>query len=481
MTSDPKNTSTDAVSQTYTRWNLPDVASSVLLSSAEKEARERQHQRFKKPKKTGPVDVSAGESIEVVETLEDTVKPITADQLQAITEAAEKEGYGVGYEKGNECGYEEGEKNGYSAGLEKANEKINERCERLDRIIEALLIPLESERQQLEILMVDMIRQLTEAVVMREINSDSSQVTKLVDDALSAIPTGSDKFSLYLNAQDIALVKAHLSDQHMDKKFNYYSDDNLLPGGCRLETKNSTVTNTVEQHLSKVIDDFIHKRTVASEEQIQEVKKALDDSLPPDQPAVGNADEMLTESSKESADETSTASKLKSKAGVGLIDEPKVELEDQLEDESTREDDKALTQSDSNSPSNALSDPQPNLQADRQSNSESISESNPQTNSRSSEENKVISDFSENNAAKLADSTSSINLTNIGDEAVTTTADPLSGQEHQQALKKTTEPMSALESAQQKRDAQKPQEKNINSDSESHKDSHISGDNDARI
>ena len=477
MTSDPKNTSTDAASQTYTRWNLPDVTSSVLLSSAEKEARERQHQRFKKPKKTGPVDVAAGESIEVVETLEDTVKPITADQLQAITDAAEKEGYDVGYEKGNECGYEEGEKNGYSAGLEKANEKINERCERLDRIIEALLIPLESERQQLEILMVDMIRQLTEAVVMREINSDSSQVTKLVDDALSAIPTGSDKFSLYLNAQDIALVKAHLSDQHMDKKFNYYSDDNLLPGGCRLETKNSTVTNTVEQHLNKVIDDFIHKRTVASEEKIQEVKKALDDSLPPDQPAVGNTDKMLTESS--------TASKLKSKAGVELIDEPKVELEGQPEDESTREDDKALTQSDFSSPSNALSDPQPNLQADRQSISESISESNPQINSRSNEETKVISDFSENNAAKLADSTSSINLTNIGDEAVTTTADPLSGQEHQQALKKTTEPMSALESAQQKRDAQKPQEKNINSDSESHKDSHkdshIPGDNDARI
>jgi flagellar assembly protein FliH len=423
MTSDPTKTPTDGTDQNYTSWNLPNVTSSIVLSSAEKEARERKDQRFKTPKKTGPVDAAAGESIEVVETPEETFKPITADQLQAITDAAEKEGYDAGYEKGSERGYEEGEKSGYSAGLGKADDKVTERCERLDRVIEALLMPLETERKQLEILMVDMICQLTEAVVMREIDSDSSQVIKLVDDALNAIPAGSDKFSLYLNEQDIALVKSHLNDQQIDKKFNYYTDENLLPGGCRLETKNSTVSNTVEQRLKKVIDDFTHKRIAASDEQIEEVKKALDESSP-------------TNVSKRAVD--------------GAVE-------------------------------NTSPNSETNIESDSEYDSEHKSEPSSQLSLEPTLEKKPPSDPSQNHAGELAESTLTNSSTKIDDEATIKKADSSQGQEHQQEPKKTTESMSPLESAQQKRDEQIPQENAKDNKSESHKDSGQKGKNDAPI
>ena len=261
----------------YQPWSLPPVTSDRVLSSAEKEANERKKQRFRKNKnvkKTGPVDQAAGESIEVVETIEETCKPLTADQLREITEAAEKEGFDAGHKKGLELGEKEGLEKGYQAGLENAEQKIVERCERVEHIIEALLIPLQSERKKLEKIIVDMICQLTQAVVMRELTIDSSQITQLVDEAINAVPTGSDKFSLYLNPQDIALVESHLNEQS-EKQFNYYTDDELLPGGCRLETKNTVVSHTVEQRLTKVIDDFSHKRAVASDEKILEVKKEL--------------------------------------------------------------------------------------------------------------------------------------------------------------------------------------------------------------
>jgi len=427
MTSDPTKTPTDGTDQNYTSWSLPNVTSSIVLSSAEKEARERKDQRFKTPKKTGPVDAAAGESIEVVETPEETFKPITADQLQAITDAAEKEGYDAGYVKGSERGYEEGEKSGYSAGLETADDKVTERCKRLDRVIEALLMPLETERKQLEILMVDMICQLTEAVVMREIDSDSSQVIKLVDDALNAIPAGSDKFSLYLNEQDIALVKSHLNDQQIDKKFNYHTDENLLPGGCRLETKNSTVSNTVEQRLKKVIDDFTHKRIAASDEQIEEVKKALDESSP-------------TNDSKKAVDG-------------------------------------AVENTSPNSETNIESDSEHNSEH----NSEHKSEPSSQLSPESTLEKKPLSDPSQNHAGELAESTLTNSSTKIDDEATIKKADSSQGEEHQQEPKKTTESMSPLESAQQKRDEQIPQENAKDNKSESHKDSDQQGNNDAPI
>lgn len=278
---DEKKDATQVTDQDYSSWVLPDVTSTTLFSSAEKEERERKDQRFrksKKPKKTGPVDEAAGESIEIVETIDETFKPLTAEQLQEITEAAEKEGYDAGYEKGIEAGEVAGEERGYKTGLEKADKKVIERCERVEHIIEALLIPLQTERKKLETLMVDMICQLTEAVVLRELALDSSQIIKLVDEALNAVPTGSDKFTLYLNEQDIELVKSHVDDQS-DKQCNYYVDENLLPGGCRLETKNSLVSNSVEQRLSKVIDDFSNKRIAGNEESIEEAKEKLEQTV----------------------------------------------------------------------------------------------------------------------------------------------------------------------------------------------------------
>jgi flagellar assembly protein FliH len=338
MTLDPTETPTKATDQDYTSWNLPDVTSTVVLSSAEKEARERKDRRFRKPKKTGPVDTAAGESIEIVETIEETFKPLTAEQLQAITEAAKKEGYDAGYEKGIETGCVEGEKRGLATGLENGDIKVAERVERVERVIEALLIPLQTERKKLEVLMVDMICQLTEAVVLREIEIDSSQVIKLVDDALSAVPTGSDKFSLYLAEQDIALVESHLNDQS-DKQFKYYSDESILPGGCRLETKNSTVSNTVEQRLKKVIDDFTHKRIAASDDQIEVAKKILDESVP------HNTIEDVVENS-------ASKSELKSMPNVDQGSEPYSETQSELSSEpNTRitDEDNAANRSSKNS------------------------------------------------------------------------------------------------------------------------------------
>ena len=434
MTSDPKIKPKDATGQNYTSWSLPEISSSVLLSSAEKEARERKDQRFKKPKKTGPVDEAAGESIEIVETIDETYKPITAEQLQAITEAAEKEGYEAGYEKGIEAGEIEGDKRGYTTGLDKADKKIVERCERIERVIEALLIPLDTERKKLETLIVDMICQLTEAVVLREIEIDSSQVIKLVDDALNAIPTGNEKFSLFLNEHDIALVESHLNDHQADKKFNYYVDEHLLPGGCRLETKNSTVSNTVEQRLKKVIDDFINKRIVANDEQIEVVKKALDEV----------SENNLNEDAAEN---------------VSSNNEPDAELDLEVQAEVSSASNSEADLKDSSSDSSA------NLKKDI--NEEINKPSNVESNSRPDE-----SPANENNLteASLANNPSNFNDNNA-----------INKDAPEQEQKKKTESMSPLESEKQKRDGQNSQQASLDTNKIIDNNSHQEGKNDAPI
>jgi flagellar assembly protein FliH len=255
-------------------WSLPDVSNSRLIPSAEKEARERQQKqqqeaKNKSEKQTQPVNEKAGEKIESVEQ---TLNPITAEQLQKITQDAEKEGYQAGYDKGTEEGRQHGNDAGYAEGLLKAQEAVKDQCERLQHIADALMIPLQNEQKQLERLMLDMVCMMAKAVVHRELQMDSSHIIKLVESALSAIPPSTEKFALYLNGDDVDIIQQHLGT--IDKQITYHIDDQLLPGGCRLETKQTVVDYSVEQRLKTVIEGFLHQQFTSADSDAKPLNNA---------------------------------------------------------------------------------------------------------------------------------------------------------------------------------------------------------------
>lgn len=253
-------------------WSLPDVSSEKLIPSAEKEARDRKKQLEESAQEhVEPVNTEAGELIE--ESIE-AVQPLTVEQLQEITENAEKEGYQAGYDKGLKAGKQEGKTVGEKAALLETKAHVAKQCENLQHIVDALMIPIQTEQRELQGIMLDMVCQLAKAVVKRELLIDSSQITSLIDVALRSVPTGVDKFTLIVNRQDLALIQQHLkeSPQTIDKHFTFHVDDNLLPGGCRLESQQTTVDCTVEQRLQEIIDGFLHKQFVAADNNTVESK-----------------------------------------------------------------------------------------------------------------------------------------------------------------------------------------------------------------
>ena len=194
------------------------------------------------------------ESIETIEVDSDTIQPITAEQLDEISQQAEKEGYDIGFEKG----IEEGKKKGYEQGLAEGKKAINEQADRLKYISEALLTPLENEQKIIQEQLVNYVCELTKAIVQRELMTDSSMIVAVVEKAMNLLPANEQALQLYMNSQDIDLVKQSLSD--LPETLNYQIDDNLLPGGCRLENKNSRIDLSVERRLEKILDDFIKQR-----------------------------------------------------------------------------------------------------------------------------------------------------------------------------------------------------------------------------
>lgn len=250
--------------QDYKTWVLPPIHGERdrVLPSAEREAREQAESQRKRQ----------GERVEDVDYT-GTGSGMSADEMQRIVDAAEKEGreqgYQAGFEQGQAEGYEAGEKQGW----EEMRQKLAAEQQRFQHLVQSLLDPLEAQDDALEKLLLDTICTLTKSLVQRELLTDSSQVLEQVRAAVAALPAGAGNLRLFLNPDDLVLVEAYAEERELDWQFR--GDETLLPGGCRVETETSQVDFSVEHRLKQQLEAFVNRQLVNDE---REDESALDES-----------------------------------------------------------------------------------------------------------------------------------------------------------------------------------------------------------
>ncbi len=221
-------------------WPLPEFGENAsVVASAEKEARDQRGGR---------------EYVEEVESESEDLQPLTADMLEEITKAAEQDGYQSGFTKGEKHGYEAG----YNAGLKAAEEQIQGEMARVSQISEALVEPLEQQEEALETIILDMVTALTRTIIKRELQLDSGDMVRLVNDAIAALPQGRDQVKLYVNPDDLAVLETYAEAQQ--KPWKFMADTDLIPGGVRIETQESLVDFSVESRMQTVFEQFAQRQ-----------------------------------------------------------------------------------------------------------------------------------------------------------------------------------------------------------------------------
>lgn len=237
-------------------WALPPVNDNGrVLSSAEKEAKERRSALLK----------SSKESIETIEVPSAPKKSgMTAEQMQAIFDAAEKDGFTQGHQQGFAKGNAEGYEAGRQQGLMEMRSQLVAEQQRFQKLAQALLDPVSEQDDDLEQLLLDVICHLTQSVVQRELLTDSSHILDLVRQAVDALPVGSKHIRISLNPDDLASVEAYAAEQQLEWKF--FGDTSLQPGGCRIETQESRIDFSVSSRLKTVLEQFVTKQLSASDD-----------------------------------------------------------------------------------------------------------------------------------------------------------------------------------------------------------------------
>ncbi len=242
-------------------WRLPDVGDATkVLPSAEKEQKDRVARSDE-----------IIEEVDLEESLE--LSPITAEELQAITEAAEKEGFIQGEKAGFEQGQKEGHEQGYQAGLEKAEQEsrpvFEQQVAQLLQVAEALIDPISHQQQQLETTLLDYVTSLTRQLVERELLQDSSHILGVVKQAITALPVGSSHTTVCLNPDDLAVIETFSEENNKDWKFR--GDPQILPGGCRIQTDESLVDFTIESKLQAMFGQFLDRQLTSSSDESEDL------------------------------------------------------------------------------------------------------------------------------------------------------------------------------------------------------------------
>lgn len=236
-------------------WLMPPVADTgSVVSGAQKEARDRRERMLKQGKET----------IENVEIAPQAKTGMTAHEMQEIFDAAEKDGF----DQGHQAGFEKGQADGYEAGrqqgLMEMKSKLVAEQQRFQQLTEALLDPLKAQDDDIENMLLDVICSLTQSVIQRELALDSSHILELVKTAVDALPVGSKNIRVSLNPDDLAEVEAYAEEQQLDWKF--FGDNQLLPGGCKIETPESRVDFSVSLRLQTVLEQFLTKQLANGED-----------------------------------------------------------------------------------------------------------------------------------------------------------------------------------------------------------------------
>lgn len=181
---------------------------------------------------------------------EPEVKPFTIEELEQIREEAYNDGFATG------------ERDGFHSGQLKAQQEARARLEeqvaRLESVMSHLMEPIRGQDGQIEDMLVDLVETMVRQVVQRELSTDSSHIRQVLNGALKALPMGADQIRIYLNPADFETVRA-IRERH-EESWRLLEDDQLLPGGCRVEAEHSLVDASRETRLAQVIEQLHEQR-----------------------------------------------------------------------------------------------------------------------------------------------------------------------------------------------------------------------------
>ena len=197
-------------------------------------------------------------------------EPLTAEQIEEIRQAAfeegfnqgKEEGFSKGYEEGKAQGHQEGAKSGHEEGLAKGLADGQTQIENLSSqwqvLIEQLHHPLSVVEKNVESQLLELVVQLTEAVVLQEAKTNPDILLEAIATGVKSLPSQESQTQILLHPQDIKMVEAQFGDEQLQEQgWRLLAAPQLEPGSCQIENSTSNIDFRVKTRLKQVLESFL--------------------------------------------------------------------------------------------------------------------------------------------------------------------------------------------------------------------------------
>jgi len=207
---------------------------------------------------------------------EEEIKPPTLQEIEAIRQSAQDEGYAegkqAGFEEGKAQGIEQGlgegreagHAEGFQQGLDEAKVHIDEQSEIWQSLTNSLHDPLsqvtDESRQQLAQLAVALAR----TVIRHEVQTNEHIIVQALAEGIKALPVNEKEYQIHMHPDDITLVQAHFGAETLaQKNWQLVESPGLSRGGCDIVTTANAVDNSIERRTREVLDRFLTEQGLA--------------------------------------------------------------------------------------------------------------------------------------------------------------------------------------------------------------------------
>ncbi|WP_057830881.1 flagellar assembly protein FliH [Colwellia sp. TT2012] len=235
-------------------WPLPNIQGQV--SSADKN-------------KTNAFGKKSHWVYESPESEEAEPQPLTAQEIDDIRIAASEEGFNQGKEEGFTKGFEEGKAKGLAEGtkqgivegteqgLAQGKEQIEQQSDRWQKLIEQLHLPLANVEKNVEEQLLNLVLQLTEAVVLHEAKTNPDILMTAITTGIKSLPSSDAQTQICLNPNDISLVEAQFGAEHIaEQGWRLLPAPQLPQGSCQIENSTSNIDLQMKARLKQVLEPF---------------------------------------------------------------------------------------------------------------------------------------------------------------------------------------------------------------------------------
>ena len=207
--------------------------------------------------------------------IEEEVKPLTAQDIEAIRQSAYEEGLASGKEEGYEAGFTEGKETGFEAGMSEGKEQglaqgmqsgqqqIDELARSWQNIIEQAAKPLAQVNLDLEQELVILASKLAKAVIGVEVQTQNDVLLAAISEGIKVLPIQESQYQFQMNPIDLAMVKGHFGEQTIqDNHWQLIENPSMERGGCEITTVNNAVDMSIERRSKEVFNQFLSAQGV---------------------------------------------------------------------------------------------------------------------------------------------------------------------------------------------------------------------------